>query len=155
MFQLTVPWWELILRAGLIYCALLVLIRVTGKRQVGELSPFDLIFLLLISEQVSAALTGGDNSIVAALIGLGVLILLNLGVTLLTARSHAAEQALEGRPRFLIRNGKVDYARLRKESVSKNDLLSAMRSQGCFRPGEVDWAVLETKGTISVKGRSA
>jgi len=151
MFHMTAPWWELIARAAIIYGVMFAAIRLSGKRELGELTPFDLIFLLLISEQVSPALTGGDESILAAFVGLATLLALNVSVTIATARSHRAERILEGRPQFLIRNGRVDYARLRAESISKNDLLAALRENGCLRPSEVEWAVLETSGGISVK----
>ncbi len=150
MFSLTTPWWELIVRAAVIYATLFALIRITGKRQVRELTPFDLVFLLLISEQVSPALTGGDESILAGLIGLAVLFGLNVAATYLTARVPRAEHVLEGRPRFLIRDGKVDYATLRREAMSKTELLAALRENGCFRPSEAQWAVLETDGAISI-----
>ena len=153
MFSTTVPIWELLARAAIVYVALFIVIRFTGKREVGELSPFDLVFLLLMSEQVSPALTGGDQSVIAAGIGRAVLTTLNLLVTHLTARIPRAERVLEGRPRFLIRKGKVDYQMMRKEAVSKNELLAALRENGCFRPSQAEWAVLETDGVISVKAR--
>lgn len=154
MFSISVSWWELAARAALIYVVLFALIRITGKREVGEMTPFDLVFLLLISEQVSPALTGGDQSVAAALIGLGVLMSLNLGVTYVAAHMVRAERVLEGRPRMLIRKGKVDYPTMRREAVSKNDLLAALRENGCFRPSQAEWAVLETNGAISVRPRS-
>lgn len=153
MFSMTVPWWEIALRAAIVYAALFLLIRITGKREVGELTPFDLVFLLVIAEQVSPALTGGDESLAAAGIGLAVLMGLNLALTHLTARVRRAEHALEGRPRFLIRSGRVDYATMRREAVSKNELLAALRENGCFRPSQAEWAVLETTGSIAVKPR--
>jgi uncharacterized membrane protein YcaP (DUF421 family) len=155
MFSLSVSVWELAVRAAIVYVVLFALIRLTGKREVGELSPFDLVFLLLISEQVSPALTGGDQSVSAALIGLFVLTALNALVTHLTARFPRAERVLEGRPRFLIRRGRVDYRTLRREAISKNELLAALRENGCFRPSQAEWAVLETDGAISVKPRGA
>jgi uncharacterized membrane protein YcaP (DUF421 family) len=150
MFTLSVSVWELAARAAIIYVALFVTIRLTGKREIGEIAPFDLVFLLLVSEQVSPSLTGDDKSITAALIGLVVLLGLNIGATYLTQRWKPAEHLLEGRARFLIKNGKVDYATLRREGVSHNDLLAALRENGCTRPSEAEWAVLETDGAISV-----
>jgi uncharacterized membrane protein YcaP (DUF421 family) len=91
----------------------------------------------------------------AALLGLVALLGLNLGVTYLTTRAPRAERVLEGRPRFLIRDGRVDYRRMRAESVSRNELLSALREHGCFRPSQARWAVLETNGSITVKPRAA
>jgi uncharacterized membrane protein YcaP (DUF421 family) len=155
MFSISASVWELVLRAAIVYAALFVIIRLTGKREVGELSPFDLVFLLLMSEQVSPALTGGDESVTAAMIGLVTLTALNAGVTHLSARVPWAERMLEGRPRFLIRRGKVDYRTMRREAVSKNELLAALRENGCFRPSQAEWAVLETDGAISVKPRGS
>ena len=153
MFSMTVSWWEIVVRAAVVYAALFLLIRITGKREVGELTPFDLVFLLVISEQVSPALTGGDESLAAAGIGLVTLMGLNFGITYLTSRIRSVERMLEGRPRFLIRRGAVEYETMRREAISKNELLAALRENGCFRPSEVEWAVLETNGTISVKPR--
>jgi uncharacterized membrane protein YcaP (DUF421 family) len=151
MLHMTAPLWEVIARAAIIYGVMFAAIRFAGKRELGELTPFDLIFLLLISEQVSPALTGGDDSVLAAFVGLATLLALNKAVTIVTARSHRAERILEGRPQFLVRKGRVDYARLRAEAISKNDLLAALRQNGCLRPSQVEWAVLETSGAISVK----
>jgi uncharacterized membrane protein YcaP (DUF421 family) len=154
MFSLSVPWWEIVLRAALIYVVLFALIRIAGKREVGELSPFDLVFLLVIAEQASQALSGGDKSILGAGIGLVTMFTLNLAVTYLTARIPRAERVLEGKPRFLVAGGKVDYETMRREAVSKNELLAALRDKGCLRPSQADWAVLETDGTISVRPRA-
>ena len=150
MFNLTASVWELVARAAVIYAALFAVIRLTGKREVGEMAPFDLVFLLVIAEQVSPALTGGDESVVAAAIGLVVLVAFNTGVTYLTQRSKRANRILEGQPRFLIKDGKVEYEALRSEGVSHNDLLAALRENGCMKPSQAEWAVLETNGSISV-----
>jgi len=155
MFNMTVPWWEIALRAACLYAVLFALIRITGKRQIGQFTPFDLILLMLLSEQASPALSGGDQSMLGALIGIAVLIGLNITVTVATSRSQRVERVVEGRPQFLIRDGRVDYAMLRRESVSKNDLMAAVRDGGCLRPSEVDWAVLETSGTITVRKRGS
>jgi uncharacterized membrane protein YcaP (DUF421 family) len=155
MFVPTVPLWEPVLRGALIYAALLILLRLTGKRQVGQFTPFDLVLLLLVSEAVSNALSGGDDSVTGGLIVVATMLLLNLAVGWMTTRSPVVERRLEGRPQFLIKNGRVDYAVLRRESLSKNDLLAAIRQEGCFRPREVEYAVLETSGRISVRKREA
>jgi uncharacterized membrane protein YcaP (DUF421 family) len=155
MFELTRPWWEIIARAAIIYVGLFLVLRLFGKRQLGEFTPFDLIFLLLVSDSVSRALVGGDRSLSAAFLALVTLMALNLAMTYVTTRFHLAERLLEGRPQFLVRDGKVDYDALRREGVSKNDLLAALRKNGCESPGEADWVVLETAGTMTVKRRAA
>lgn len=153
MFTLTIPWWELLARGAIIYLAVFLLLRLTGKRQVGQFTPFDLVLLLLISEACSNAFSAGDDSVAAALIVVVTLLALNFLIGWVTERSVWVERVLEGRPRFLIRNGKVDYDMLRRESLSKNELLSAIRQQGCFSPDQVEYAVLETSGRISVRKR--
>lgn len=152
MFEMTTPWWELILRGAVVYLSVLVLLRVSGKRSVGQLAPFDLVLLLLISEAVSQALTAGDDSIGSGIVLVVVMLLLDAGIGLLS-RWRRAERTIEGKPRFLIRNGRVDYRTMRSEQISRNDLLSSLRQNGCFRPSEVEYAVLETSGRISVKKR--
>ena len=154
MFELTLPWWELVLRGGGIYVMVLLLLRISGKRELGQLAPFDLVLLLLISEAVSPALTGGDESWIGAAIVIAIMLLLDAGVGLLS-RWRPAERAIEGRPRFLLRGGRVDYRMLRSEQITRNDLLAALRAQGCFRPSQAEYAVLETSGKISVKKREA
>lgn len=153
MFELAVPWWHIVVRAGVIYFGLFLLIRMIGKRQLGELSPFDFIFLLLISEAVSPALNAGDTSLAAAGLGILTMVVLNYGIVVATARFRRIEQLLEGRPQFLVRQGKVDYAAMRRENISNNDLLAALRENGCMRPKQAEWVVLETSGDISVKKR--
>jgi uncharacterized membrane protein YcaP (DUF421 family) len=153
MLSLSVPLWELIARGAAIYLFVFLMLRLTGKRQVGELTPFDLVLLLLISEACSNALAGGDESVLGAVIVATTPLAINLAIGWTSGRAFRIERVLEGRPRFLIKNGKVDYRALRKESISKNDLLSALRREGCFSPGEAGYAVLETSGRISVRRR--
>jgi uncharacterized membrane protein YcaP (DUF421 family) len=140
-------------RGALIYLAVLLLLRLTGKRQVGQFTPFDLVLLLLVSEAVSNSLSGEDHSIVGAIISVATMLGLNQLLGWATTRSVRLERLVEGRPQFLIENGRVQYDVLRRESLSKNDLLAAIRTEGCFTPDEVEYAVLETSGRISVRRR--
>src|SRR6195256_5054503 len=77
MWTLAIPWWELVARAVLVYVFLLVLLRLTGKRQVGQLAPFDLVLLLILSNAVQNAMNGGDNSITGGVISATTLIAAN------------------------------------------------------------------------------
>jgi uncharacterized membrane protein YcaP (DUF421 family) len=153
MFDLSLPWWELAARAALVYLGVLLLLRLLGKRQFGELGPFDVILLLLVSEAAANALVGGDLSLPGAAILVVVMLLLDWGIGKLAVRSARVERALEGRPRFLVKRGRVDYAVLRAEGITHNELLAALRSGGCFSPKQADYAVLETTGSISVRAR--
>jgi uncharacterized membrane protein YcaP (DUF421 family) len=153
MFELAVPWWELILRGAAIYVTVLALLRLGGKRQVGELTPFDLVLLLLISEAASPALTASSDSWLAVTIVIGTMLLVNFAIGRLTMRSRQFENLVEGRPRFLVRNGRVDYDTMRGEGISYRELLGALREAGCFTPKQAEYAVLEASGRISVRKR--
>lgn len=148
-------WWELILRAAAVYAIVLLLLRLTGKRQVGQFTPFDLTVLLLVSEAVSTALNVSEKSIVAAVILVATLLGINAAAAWIAARSRRVETLIEGKPRFLVRNGRVDYKRLRKESISHRELLTALRREKCFSPHQAEYAVLEPSGSISVRRREA
>src|SRR5256885_3169606 len=102
MWQLSVSWWELILRVVIIYGFLLVILRLSGKRQVGQLAPFDLVLLLVLSNSVQNAMNGGDNSVLAGLIFAAALVLMNYVVGFATYKSKKIEALIEGRPEGLI-----------------------------------------------------
>ena len=150
MWTLAVPLWELILRALIIYLFLLVLLRLTGKRQVGQLAPFDLVLLLVLSNAVQNAMNGGDNSVVAGLVLATTLVALNGVVGLLTFKNKRLEHLIEGRPEVLIHNGRLYEAVLHRERLTMHELNAALRAAGCSCPDEVQYAVLETNGRISV-----
>src|ERR1700720_1268720 len=102
MLNMAIPWWELILRSAVVYVFLLGLLRITGRRQVGQLAPFDLVLLLVLSNAVQNSMNGGDNSLIGGLISATTLVLLNYGVGFLTFRSKRAEAWIEGRPQVLV-----------------------------------------------------
>src|SRR5690349_4225200 len=114
MWQLTQPWWELLVRTTVVYALLLVLIRISGRRTVGQFTPFDLLVVMLLSESVSNALSGGDDSLAAGLLSAATLISLNLLVSVVTARSGAVQKVLEGEPVLIGKNGKVFHKVLRR-----------------------------------------
>ncbi|MEP6918366.1 MAG: DUF421 domain-containing protein, partial [Acidobacteriota bacterium] len=101
MLHMEVAWWELIVRGAIVYGFLLIILRVTGKRQVGQLAPFDLVLLLVLSNAVQNSMNGGDNSLVGGLISAATLIALNYGVGLATFKSRQLELLIEGRPHVL------------------------------------------------------
>src|SRR5277367_5184383 len=107
MFNIAVPWWELIIRSAVVYIFMLLLLRLTGKRQVGQLAPFDLVLLLVLSNAVQNAMNGGDNSVTAGFISAVTLIGLNYGIGYLTYRNKRIEVLIEGQPEVLIHNGKL------------------------------------------------
>ena len=107
LWHTAVPWFELVLRAVVVYTFLLVVLRLTGKRQVGHLAPFDLVLLLVLSNAVQNSMNAGDNSLVGGLISAATLVALNYVVSHATFRSKKLEALIEGRPQVIIHNGKV------------------------------------------------
>lgn len=152
MFQLTVPWWQLILRAVIVYLALVALVRMTGKRQIGQLSPFDLILLLILSESVQNAITDDEHSITGGLLLAATLVGLNYLVGIVTFKSERAERIIQGHPEILVRNGQVIEPVMTKAKISDKELESALREAGFFKLGDVKLAILEDNGRISVQG---
>jgi uncharacterized membrane protein YcaP (DUF421 family) len=150
MFNLTVPWWELIARAIATYVFMIVLLRMTGKRQVGQLAPFDLVLLLVLSNAVQNSINGGDNSLLGGFISAIALVAANYTTGYLTHRSKWLAGIVEGRPQVLIHNGRLYADVMHKEKVTQHELDAAMRAAGVTCIEEVHFAVLENNGQISI-----
>ena len=146
--------WEKVIRAAVVYLFLLIAFRLTGKRQVGQMTTFDLIVVLIISNVLQNAMIGPDNSVVGGLIGAAVILLVNFLIAELALRSRRAERILEQEPTVLIVNGKIVERNLRKELISSADLHSALRKDGVISAEDVKLAVLEPNGTISIIKKS-
>lgn len=150
MFQMATPWWELIVRGALVYLGVLVLMRLSGKRTIGEFSPFDVIVMLLLAEAASPALTGGDDSIPGGLLVVATLIALNFVVAYASTRSRALDKVLQGRPVVLVRHGELFHEVLRKHNMPEGDLREAMRAKEILRIDDVELALLEPDGEVSI-----
>lgn len=150
LFQMSAPWWVFVLRAAVMYVLVMVLVRASGKRAVGQFTPFDLILLILIGNAVQNGINGGDNSLTGAVIMAATLVALNYAVAWLTSRSRVAERALEGVPVVLARHGRLYRDVLRRELVSEDDFDEALRINGVTDLADVQLALLETNGSISV-----
>jgi uncharacterized membrane protein YcaP (DUF421 family) len=145
-----VPVLEKIIRSLVVYIFLLIMFRLLGKRQVGQMTPFDLIVLLILSNVLQNAMIGPDNSVLGGLIGAGTVLAANWGISRIAIKNPRFERAIEGVPTVLIHNGKFVEMNMRKETISQEDLMSNLRTQGCFSLGEVETAVLEPSGKISL-----
>ncbi|HEY3933969.1 MAG TPA: YetF domain-containing protein [Gemmatimonadales bacterium] len=150
MWNIAVPWWELVVRSIVVYVFLLALLRVTGKRQVGQLAPFDLVLLLVLSNAVQNSMNAGDNSLIGGLIAASTLIAVNYLVALLTFRNKRIEALVEGRPQVLIHNGKLFESVMTDARMTHHELNAALRQAGCSAVEEVHCAMLENNGSISV-----
>lgn len=153
MFNLSVPWWEFIIRGVIVYFVLLILLKISGRKQIGQLSPFDLVLLLVLSNAVQNSMNAGDNSLVGGLISAVTLICLNWIMDILTARSRKFSYLVEGRPEVIVHNGKVFEKILKRENISHDELHSALRKNGIMELNDVRYAVLEATGGISVIGK--
>ncbi len=150
MWQLAVPVPHLIFRTALIYLAVLLGMRLFGKREVGQFTLFDLALVMLVGNAVQPAITGPDNSVTGGLVIIVTLFLLNRLVNYLTVRSRLVRDIIEGRPTVVARGGHWMKRALAQEGLSPEDCLPALRDHGVESVDEVDLAVLEVDGTLSV-----
>jgi uncharacterized membrane protein YcaP (DUF421 family) len=141
---------ELILRAAVVFCFLFVALRVIGKKHIGELAPFDLVILLLLSETVQNSMVGGDTTLSGGLISAATLIVLAQAMNWLSWRSKKASRLLEGVPKIIIRHGRCCTDQMTAEKVSLSELVEALRRNGCSNIADVRVAMLENDGKISV-----
>lgn len=155
LWKTTQPWWEFSIRALLVYVFLLVVLRMTGKRQVGQLSPFDLVLLLVLSNAVQNSMNGGDNTVTGGIVLVLTLFLVNTLVGYLSYRSKKFELFIQGKPQILVHNGMVDEDVIARQRISRHELMSAVRQAGISELSEVRVAILENTGRISVIGRTS
>ncbi len=148
-FQMSLPWWELVLRAIIVYFVVMLMLRLSGKRAVGQFTSFDMVLLILIGNAVQNGMNGGDNSLPGALLLVGVLVALNYGVAFITARNRSVQKMVEGVPVLVARDGKVFDDVLQREHVSRDDFNEALRQAEDGEPANIHYAMLETNGKIS------
>jgi uncharacterized membrane protein YcaP (DUF421 family) len=141
---------EIAFRTAVVYLALLLGLRLTGKRQAGQMTPFDFLLLLLLANAVQNAMTGPDTSLAGGMVAAGTLFVLNIIVAWSVRRSARAEQMVEGTPTILIRRGQIINVNLAKEGITRDDLLRTLREHGIETVEEVRSAILEIDGTVSV-----
>jgi uncharacterized membrane protein YcaP (DUF421 family) len=141
---------EIMLRTALIYLALLIGLRLTGKKEVGQMSLFDLVLLLLIANAVQNAMTGPDTSLTGGIVAAGTLLAVHAALSQLTWRFAKVRHLAEGTPALLIHWGKVLQKNLAKEKVTAEEIHQALRSHGVSNVEDVALATLEIDGSISV-----
>jgi uncharacterized membrane protein YcaP (DUF421 family) len=145
---------ELILRGIVVYFVIFGLLRFIGKKHVGELSPFDLVVLLIISETVDGSLIGDDKSLTGGLISAATLVIVVQIVGYLTWRFRSVERYVDGVPRILVRHGHVQDDVMGSEQVTRAELIEALRREGYSSLDKIRFAILETDGSITVGGRT-
>jgi uncharacterized membrane protein YcaP (DUF421 family) len=150
MFDLGTPIWQILIRALVVYGAVFVGFRLLGKRELGQMTVFDLVLILLISNAVQNAMVGPDSSLQGGLAAGAVLLVANRLASELRLRSPLVDRLFEGRSAVLVEHGQLVTGQLRKQRVAEEDLEAAMREHGIESLEQVQLAVLETDGTISI-----
>lgn len=140
---------DTVIRVVIIYVFLIIAMRVLGKREFNQLSPMELVSLLLIPEIVSNALNLQDNSLINAFIGVTTLFSLVFFTSLLVQRSHRAQKIISGEPVVLVRRGLLLHHNISRERMTPDEIYTEMREAGFERIEQIKWAVLEPDGKIS------
>ncbi|MGH7895896.1 MAG: DUF421 domain-containing protein [Candidatus Binatia bacterium] len=148
-----VPVLERIVRGAVGYLFLLIAFRLAGKRQVGQLTPFDLVVLLIVSNVLQNAMIGPDNSVTGGMVGAVTIFVLNGLVARLTFASRRFEQVIDGTPTLLVHDGHVDEAAMRRELVTHADLRAALREAGIRDVANAHFVMLESTGRITAGTR--
>ncbi|QOW24423.1 YetF domain-containing protein [Lysobacter sp. H23M47] len=150
LLELSIPWWEIVLRGTVVFFVLMLLLRLSGKRTVGQFTPFDLLVLVLLGDAMQGSMIAGDESLQGGIILTATLMGWNYVLGFTTSRSRTLERLVEGSPVILARNGRVYGEALDDNNIGIDDLQEAMRAADCASFGDLRLAVLEKGGHISV-----
>lgn len=140
----------LILRSIIIYCIVLFSVRIMGKRQIGDLQPFELVVTLIIADLACIPMSDTTIPIVFGIIPLFTLVIVHYFFTFLNRKSIFFRKIVNGRPIIVIDNNGINYHALQKLNMTLNDLTESLRSSQCFNINDVAYAIAETNGNISV-----
>jgi uncharacterized membrane protein YcaP (DUF421 family) len=155
MFEMGTAAWAIAVRTALVYLAVFIGLRIAGKRQLGQMTVFDLVVILLIANAVQNAMTGPDFSVQGGILAALVLVILNRVVALLRLRGGLWGRFIEGTPTVLVEDGDLIEPHLRREGLEKPELEMVVREHGIDSLHDVKLAVLETDGSISIVPRAS
>lgn len=144
---------EKILRPVIVYIALIIMLRIFGRRELAQLNPLDLVVILSISNTVQNAIIGADNSLIGGVIGATSLLLINYVFSRLKFAAKPVERFAEGEPLVLIEHGRKNSEALRRELISDADLEIIAHEHGLENASEIEKLVLDTNGTFLVYGK--
>jgi len=145
---------DIVLRATVIFIALYLLVRLMGKRELGQMTPFELIVLIVIGDLIQQGVTQNDFSLTGAIIAISTIAFLAVAMSWATYLWPRAERLLEGEPRVVVRDGAILEDNLRRDRLTRAEIEAEMRLAGIGRLADVAWAILETQGKISFIQRS-
>jgi uncharacterized membrane protein YcaP (DUF421 family) len=141
---------SVVIRVAAVYVTLLFLLRLSGRRTMSDITPMDIMVMLLVSETVSPALTANDDSLTVGLVAATTLVLIASATSILVFRSRRAETIISGRTQTLIKDGKVDADVLRRYRITDEDLDMALHQNGVLAVSEVRRAFVEADGEITI-----
>lgn len=140
---------DIIIRAATMFFVLYVLLRIMGKRELGQMTPFELVVMIVLGDLIQQAVTHNDTSITGAILAVSTFGMLAIALSWLTYRFPAAERLLDGEPIVLIRDGELLHENMTRDRVSRAEVESEMRLAGISDMMDVAWAILEPQGKIS------
>ena len=145
---------DVVLRTAIVYLFLVTVLRISGKREVGQMSVLELVVILVISDAVQNSMVGENTSLWGGLVAVSTLLVLDIGLKALSSRLPFLRRAIAGEPRLLVRDGRILKQALRREGIDEDEIQAAVRSHGLERIEDVKIAILETDGSISVIPKS-
>lgn len=141
---------NIIIKTFVLYFFIVICYRIMGKKEVGQLSIIDLIVSILIAELAAMSIEETNRSILISVIPIALLVIIQVSLSLLTLKSNAFRKFIDGNPQILINKGKVNFKQMQKTRYSLDDLISQLREQGIKNLDEVNYAILENNGKLSV-----
>ena len=150
VFGIHAPFWEIAYRSAIVYAAIVVGMRLSGARQLGQMTPFDLVLILLIANAVQNAMVGSDVTIFGGLVAAATLLVLNRAVAFAADRMPLFRKALEGEPVLLLNGGQLLTKPILRAGLSEDMVMQAIREHGFDDVTKIHSAVLEVDGTISI-----
>jgi uncharacterized membrane protein YcaP (DUF421 family) len=148
-FDLSLPWWQFVVRAAISYLGVLILMRAAGKHTLGKLSPFEMIVLILVGGTMRTAILGDDKSLLGPFIAITTIIVVDKAIAFTIARSSAIHSFVSGTCDVLAKDGSVDRGALLKHDIAPEDFAIAMRQHGLHNAALINEARLESNGKIS------
>jgi uncharacterized membrane protein YcaP (DUF421 family) len=140
---------DIVARAAVMFVVLYVLLRIMGKREIGQLTPFELVVMIVLGDLIQQGVTHNDFSLTGAILAITTFAFLAILMSWITFMFPKAEKLLDGEPRVIVRNGKLLKENLRRDRITQSEVESEMRLAGIARMSDVAWAILEPQGKIS------
>ncbi|WP_249226517.1 DUF421 domain-containing protein [Alicyclobacillus mengziensis] len=150
-----IPWWQFGFRIVVLYIVVMIALRLMGKREIGQLSVFDFVVSMMIAELSTLPMEDTGIPLYVSLVSIGVLVLLQVGVAILQIKNHRFRHWVEGEPVVLIEHGQIRDGQMRKMRYSMSDLLLQLREKGVAAVADVEFAILENSGKLSVLPKAA